>query len=114
MNPGIIPRLEGFEVNGAVVAFTFGVSLGTGILFGLAPVWRAVKVDLNTSLKAGGRSRQSDGGLALLRPRLRGFLVVSELALSLMLVVRAGLLGRRVRRLQNLAPRVPTDPVLSL
>ena len=82
MNPGNIPRLEDIEINATVVAFTFGISLVTGILFGLAPVWRAVKVDLNTSLKAGGRSGQSDGGLHLRRHRLRGLLVVSELALS--------------------------------
>src|SRR5260370_9738554 len=114
MNPGIIPRLEGFEVNGAVVAFTFGVSLGTGILFGLAPVWRAVKVDLNTSLKAGGRSGQSDGGLGLRRHRLRGLLVVSELALSLMLVIGAGLLVRSFVRLQSVPPGFTTDRVLTM
>ena len=72
MNPGNIPRLEEIGINGAVLAFTFGISLATGILFGLAPVWRAIKVDLNTSLKAGGRSGQTDGGLHLKRHRLRG------------------------------------------
>jgi len=54
MNPGNIPRLEDIAINGTVLAFTFGISLATGILFGVAPVWRAIKVDLNTSLKAGG------------------------------------------------------------
>ena len=63
MHPGNIPRLEDIGINGSVLAFTFGLSLATGILFGLAPVWRAIKVDLNSSLKAGGRSGQSDGGL---------------------------------------------------
>ncbi len=114
MNPGNIPRLEDIEINGAVVAFTFGVSLGTGILFGLAPVWRAVKVDLNTSLKAGGRSGQSDGGLGLRRHRLRGLLVVSELALSLMLVIGAGLLVRSFVRLQSVPPGFTTDRVLTM
>ena len=94
MNPGNIPRLEDISINGSVLAFTFGLSLATGILFGLAPVWRAIKVDLNSSLKAGGRSGQSDGGLHLKRHRLRGLLVVSELALSLMLLIGAGLLVR--------------------
>jgi predicted permease len=114
MNPGNIPRLEDIEINGAVVAFTFGVSLVTGILFGLAPVWRAVKVDLNTSLKAGGRSGQSDGGLRLRRHRLRGLLVVSELALSLMLVIGAGLLVRSFVRLQSVPPGFTTDRVLTM
>ncbi len=114
MNPGNIPRLEDIEINGAVVAFTFGVSLATGILFGLAPVWRAVKVDLNTSLKAGGRSGQSDGGLRVRRHRLRGLLVVSELALSLMLVIGAGLLVRSFVRLQSVPPGFTTDHVLTM
>jgi putative ABC transport system permease protein len=61
MNPGNIPRLENIAINGGVLVFTLGVSLATGILIGVAPVWRAIKVDLNTSLKAGGRSGQSDG-----------------------------------------------------
>ncbi len=114
MNPGNIPRLEDIEINGAVVAFTFAVSLATGILFGMAPVWRAVKVDLNTSLKAGGRSGQSDGGLRLRRHRLRGLLVVSELALSLMLVIGAGLLVRSFVRLQSVPPGFTTDHVLTM
>ncbi len=114
MNPGNIPRLEDIEINGAVVAFTFGVSLATGILFGVAPVWRAIKVDLNTSLKAGGRSGQSDGGLHLKRHRLRGLLVVTELALSLMLVIGAGLLVRSFVRLQRVPPGFTTDRVLTM
>jgi predicted permease len=114
MNPGNIPRLEDIEINGTVVAFTFAVSLATGILFGLAPVWRAVQVDLNTSLKAGGRSGQSDGGLRLRRHGLRGLLVVSELALSLMLVIGAGLLVRSFIRLQRVPPGFTTDRVLTM
>ena len=62
MNPGNIPRLDEIGIDGTVLAFTFGISLATGILFGLAPVWRAIKLDPNSSLKAGGRSGQSDGG----------------------------------------------------
>ena len=114
MNPGNIPRLEFIEINGTVVAFTFGVSLATGILFGVAPMWRAIKVDLNTSLKAGGRSGQSDGGLKVKRHRLRGLLVVAELALSLMLVIGAGLLVRSFVRLQSVPPGFTTDRVLTM
>jgi predicted permease len=114
MNPGNIPRLEDIGINGTVVAFTFGVSLATGVLFGLAPVWRALKVDLNTSLKAGGRSGQSDGGLHLKRHRLRGLLVVSELALSLMLVIGASLLVRSFVRLQRVPPGFTADHVLTM
>ncbi len=114
MNPGNIPRLDEIGINGAVLAFTFGLSLATGMLFGLAPAWRAVKVDPNSSLKAGGRSGQSDGGLYLKRHRLRGLLVVSELALSLILLIGAGLLIRSFVRLQSVAPGFTTDHVLTM
>jgi predicted permease len=114
MNPGNIPRLEDIAVNGGVLVFTLGVSLATGILFGVAPVWRAIKVDLNTSLKAGGRSGQSDGGLHLRRHSLRVLLIVSELTLSLMLLIGAGLLIRSFVRLQSVPPGFTTDHVLTM
>ena len=114
MNPGNIPRLDDIGINGAVLAFTFGLSLATGMLFGLAPAWRAIKVDPNSSLKAGGRSGQSDGGLYLKRHRLRGLLVVSELAFSLMLLIGAGLLIRSFVRLQSVPPGFTTDHVLTM
>jgi predicted permease len=114
INPGNIPRLDDIEINGTVLAFTFAVSIVTGILFGIAPAWRAIKVDLNTSLKAGGRSGQSDGGLSLVRNRLRGLLVISELALSLMLLIGAGLLIRSFVRLQSVPPGFATDHILSM
>ena len=114
MNPGNIPRLDEIGINGAVLAFTFGLSLATGMLFGLAPAWRAIKLDPNSSLKAGGRSGQSDGGLYLKRHRLRGLLVVSELALSLILLIGAGLLIRSFVRLQSVAPGFTADHVLTM
>jgi predicted permease len=114
INPGNIPRLEDIGINGTVLAFTFGLSLATGILFGLAPAWRAIKVDLNSSLKAGGRSGQSSGGLHLKHHRLRGLLVVSELAFSLILLIGAGLLIRSFVRLQSVAPGFTTDHVLTM
>lgn len=114
MNPGNIPRLDEIGINGAVLAFTFGLSLATGILFGFAPAWRAIKLDPNSSLKAGGRGGQSDGGLYLKRHRLRGLLVASELALSLVLLIGAGLLIRSFVRLQGVAPGFTADNVLSM
>ena len=114
INPGNIPRLDDIEINGAVLAFTFGISIVTGVLFGVASAWRAMKVDLNTSLKAGGRSGQSDGGLRLARNRLRGLLVVFELALSLILLTGAGLLIRSFVRLQSVPPGFATEHILSM
>ena len=114
MNPGNIPRLEDIVINGSVLAFTFGVALVTGILFGVAPLWRAVRVDPNASLKAGGRASQTEGGLYLRKHRLRGLLVVSELALSLMLLIGAGLLVRSFVRLQSVAPGFTTEHVLTM
>jgi len=114
MNPGNIPRLDEIGINGAVLAFTFGLSLATGVLFGLAPVWRAIKLDPNSSLKAGGRGGQGDGGLYLKRHRLRGLLVASELAVSVVLLIGAGLLIRSFVRLQSVTPGFTVDHVMSM
>jgi predicted permease len=114
MNPGNIPRLEDITINAAVLVFTLGVSLITGILFGVAPVWRAIKVDLNASLKEGGRTGQSGGGLHVRRHGLRGLLVVSELTVSLMLLIGAGLLIRSFVRLQDVPPGFTTEHVLTM
>jgi predicted permease len=114
MNPGSIPRLEDIGINGAVLAFTMSVSLMMGVLFGAAPLWRAIKVDLNTSLKAGGRSAQSDGGLHVRWYSLRGLLILSELILSLMLMIGAGLLIRSFARLQGVPLGFTTDSILTM
>ena len=114
INPGNIPRLEDIQINGTVLAFTFTISILTGLLFGIAPAWRATKIDLNTSLKSGGRSGHTDGGMSLARNRLRGLLVVSELALSLMLLTGAGLLIRSFVRLRDVPPGFATDHILSM
>ena len=114
INPGNIPRLEDIGISGAILAFTFGVSLLTGILFGAVPLWRAIRLDPNASLKAGGRSGQSEGGLYLRRHRLRSLLIVSEFALSLVLLIGAGLLIRSFVRLQNVDPGFNANGVLTM
>jgi predicted permease len=114
MNPGNIPRLEDIQISGAVLAFTFGLSVLTGILFGVVPAWRARGVDLNTALKAGGRSDENDGSLRLSHLRLRGLLVACELALSVMLLAGAGLLIRSFVHLQSVSPGFTTGHVLTL
>jgi predicted permease len=114
INPGNIPRLEAIRIDGAVLAFTFGVSVLTGVVFGLAPALRAAKLDLNAALKSGGRTAQSDGGFGTSRRRLRSLLVVSELAFSLMLLIGAGLLIRSFVRVQNVSPGFDADHVISM
>jgi predicted permease len=114
VNPGNIPRLDVISIDSRVLAFTFAVSILTGIVFGLAPALRSAKVDLNSSLKSGGRSTQGDGGFSLSRHVLRSLLVVSELAFSLMLLIGAGLLIRSFVRLQSVPPGFNPDHVISM
>jgi len=114
INPGNIPRLEEIGIDGGVLAFTFGVALLTGVLFGLAPALRAARLDLNSSLKSGGRASQGSGGFNLARHRLRSLLVVSEVAVSLILLTGAGLLIRSFVRLAAVPPGFRADHVLSL
>jgi predicted permease len=114
VNPGDIPRLDAIGIDGAVLAFTFGVSILTGIVFGLAPAARAVRVDVNTALKS-GRNTQGDGGFGGgSRRRLRSLLVVAELAFSLVLLVGAGLLIRSFIRVQRVPPGFEADQVISM
>jgi putative ABC transport system permease protein len=94
---GHIPRLTEVELDRASFGYSLGISLFTGLLFGLAPAWQSTRLDLNYALKEGGR-RGSDGtGNSNLRP----FLVVIEIALSLVLLISAGLMTRSfVSRMQ--------------
>jgi predicted permease len=101
LSPSSIPRLQSISIDGWVLAFTFTVALLTGILFGLAPALRASRVNLNETLKEGGRSLVASGN-----HRLRSALVVTEVALSLVLLIGAGLLIRSFMRVQQVEARV--------
>jgi predicted permease len=114
INPGNIPRLDAIGLDGRVLAFTFAVSIVTGILFGLAPALRAARVDINSTLKAGGRNTQGDGGWGGSRRRLRSLLVVGEVAISMVLLVGAGLLIRSFVRLQSVSPGFDPEGVVSM
>jgi predicted permease len=111
--PQNLPRLHEVGIDGRVLAFTLVVSLLTGIAFGLVPALRASRVDLNESLKEGGRSAGA-GAFGLSHHRTRRLLIVTEVALSLILLIGAGLLVRSYQRIQNASPGYDTDKVLSM
>jgi len=90
-----------------VLSFTMALSFATGIIFGLAPAWRSTKVDLTPTLKDGGR-----GSRAIYRSRLSRGLVILQVALSLLLLVGAGLFVRTLRNLQNVQPGFNTKNLL--
>jgi putative ABC transport system permease protein len=113
MHPGNIPRLDEIGIDPWVMAFTLAISLFTGLLFGLAPALRALSVDLISTLRAGGGSPRG-GGLSVRRDKLRGALVVAELAVSLTLLVGAGLLVRSFIQILKVPPGFDPTGVISM
>ncbi|MGH9837332.1 MAG: ABC transporter permease [Blastocatellia bacterium] len=99
INETQIPRAAEIGIDWWVLAFTLGVSLLTGILFGLIPALQTSKTDLHETLKEGGRSGSSGA-----RGWIRNIFVVVEMALALMLLVGAGLLIRSFWQLQRVNP----------
>ena len=99
-----MPYLRDLTLDGRIFAFTAGLSLLTGLVFGLVPAWQAGKQDLHETLKEGGRS---SAGAA--RQRLRSALVVTEIALALTLLAGAGLLTQSLFRLLRANPGFNTE-----
>jgi putative ABC transport system permease protein len=88
--PDSLPRINDISINWGLLVFAVAVSVTAGIIFGLAPAWLASRLDLTGTLRQEGRG----SGGSTQRSRARRILVISELALSLMLMVAAGLLLR--------------------
>jgi putative ABC transport system permease protein len=109
ISPADIPRLAETSLDLRVTGFALLVSLLTAALFGLVPALRAVKFDLHTTLKEGGRSEAANS-----RSRLRRSLVVLETALAVVLLVAAGLLIRSVRELQRADMGFRSDHLLTM
>jgi predicted permease len=108
--PGDIPRLHEAQLDPAVLAFTLGVSGLTGVLFGFAPLLRAGSLDLAGALKEEGLATTAGRGAR----RLRGALVVAQVALVAVLAVGAGLTLRSLARLQRVDPGFDPQGVLCL
>ncbi len=103
-----LPAMHGIGIDAWVLAFTFGVSVITGLAFGLAPAVQAWRADVNAALKE--ESRGDTGGQ---RHWLRHLLVVSEVALALVLLIGAGLLIKSFSRLMEVNPGFRADGVLT-
>ncbi|HEX5832586.1 MAG TPA: ABC transporter permease [Pyrinomonadaceae bacterium] len=104
-----IPRAVHVAIDWRVLGFTLGVSVLTGLIFGLVPAFQSSKTELVESLKEGGRS----GSEGARRNRMRSVLVVSELAIAVVLLVAAGLLIQSLWRLQNVNSGLQPDNVLT-
>jgi putative ABC transport system permease protein len=110
LEPGGLPRVDELSVDSRVVLFGLAMSVLTGLVFGLVPALTGLRVDVGETLKEGGRS----GGGSPARQRMRSLLVVGELALSVALLVGAGMLLRSFWQVQKVDPGFDTAQLLSM
>jgi len=109
LNPGDVPRLADATLDARVLGATLGLSLVAALVFGLAPALHAARTDIADALKTG--SRMAGSGAA--RQRLRSILVAGELALSVVLLVGAGLALRSFLQLERVDPGFRVDDQLT-
>ncbi len=105
-----LPRIGDIGLNAPVLAFTFALSIATGLLSGLLPAWSMTKGDVNEALKQGLGRTDADSGTG----KTRSALVVIEVALSLVLLIGAGLMLRSLWNLQTIDPGFDEHNVLTL
>jgi putative ABC transport system permease protein len=110
LGPEQLTRLQMISLDWRILVFTILISLLTGLLFGTAPALQSLKLNLNESLKEGGRA--TSGGKR--QSRTRGALVVTEVALALALLLGAGLLMRSFLKLQQTDPGFNPKGVLTM
>jgi putative ABC transport system permease protein len=109
--PDVLPRAEGISLDGRALGFTFALTLLTGVAFGVVPAQQTSKADRNDAMKGGGTGAGAGGGGGRW---LRSGLVVTEVALSLVLLVGAGLLLRSFGQLMRVEPGFEARDVLTL
>lgn len=107
--PDTISQVQAIDIDSKVLIFTLLVSLATGLIFGLAPAMQASSYNLNETLKEGGR----DSGASLRGNRIRGLLVIAEVAVSFILLIGAGLLINSFFHLRTLDPGFRVDHLLT-
>lgn len=110
LSPGNIPRLETSTLDSTLLLFTIGISLLTGLIFGLIPALQATKLNLSESLREGGRGTAG----SIRSRRVQNLLVVSEIALSLVLLIGAGLLSKSFLRLLDTDAGFNPDNVITV
>jgi putative ABC transport system permease protein len=110
LSPPTIPHIGESSLDAQVLAFTLLVAILTGVIFGLAPALQAIGPKLSEALKEG--SQAAAGGFQ--RLRLRNLLVISEVALSFVLLIGAGLLLRSFARLRAVNPGLDTHNLLTV
>ena len=114
LGPKSVPRLASIGVDGEALLFTVALCVFSGILFGLAPAWRATQIDLHSTLKDAGRGSAGAGSVWGRGRNLRRMLVISEMALSVVLLIGAGLLIRSFARLLHVSPGFNPENVLTV
>ena len=110
LEPGEVPRVTPIAVDGTALAFAVGLSLLTGILFGVGPAWQASRPELQSTLKDATRGTTGEGS----RQFARMGLVLAEVAISLVLLVGAGLLFRSLMTLLDVPLGFTTSGVMTM
>jgi len=114
LQPLDVPRLAEIAIDPPVLAFTLGISLVSGVLFGLVPAWGLRRLDLHATLKDAGRGSAGTGSLWGRGQRARQLLVAAELALAVTLLIGAGLLVRSFTAIGRVRPGFDPHGVLTL
>ncbi len=109
LRPDTLPHLNEIRINSTVLFFALGISVLTGLLFGSIPAWRASAPDVNDTLKESGHYSGT-----LTQKRIRQGLIISEFALSILLVLGAGLLIKSFVATQSISPGFDPQNILTM